>query len=124
MDRNLEHKLYEEFDFIHPEKPITENLMSFGFDHGNGWFNLVYDLLKKIDKLEKPKDFEVFQVKEKFGGLRFYVENSTNEIQNLINEAEEESYKICEFCGSKENVKTERVSGWYTTICQNCKKKP
>ncbi len=61
---------------------------------------------KKLKDLE-VNDFEVFQVKEKLGGLRFYINmqdvHTALRIQanRLISEAEKASYDICEVCGSK-----------------------
>ena len=57
------------------------------------------------------------QVKEKFGGLRFYMTCGTDEIYNLIEEAEALSYKTCEVCGKPGE---ERPSGWIHTLCDYC----
>ena len=57
------------------------------------------------------------QVKEKFGGLRFYMTCGTDEIFNLIDEAEELSYKTCEECGKPGE---EKDTGWIRTLCDYC----
>jgi len=46
-----------------------------GFAHGDGWFDIVWRLCQDLEPLvaEAGQPFEVLQVKEKFGGLRFYV---------------------------------------------------
>jgi hypothetical protein len=54
------------------------------------------------------------QVKEKFGGLRFYVQAATDKHYNYINFAESMSYKICEVCGSPGERYTD---GWHTVLC-------
>jgi len=58
------------------------------------------------------------QVKEKFGGLRFYVNSASVEIYAMLNFAEHLSYSICEFCGSMKNIKHSK--GWIITACQEC----
>lgn len=54
------------------------------------------------------------QVKEKFGGLRFYVNGATEKHWNYISFAESMSYRICEVCGSPGKVHT---NGWHRTLC-------
>jgi hypothetical protein len=61
--------------------------------------------------------FRVAQVKEKFGGLRFYVDNSNEAIDALVDEAESESYSICEQCGSPGE---RRDGGWTKVRCDAC----
>jgi hypothetical protein len=107
-------------DFIHPDPELQKNLMAFGFECGDGWFNLLYQLIEDIKKTNPPEGFEIFQVKEKFGGLRFYTDGSTYEIENLIETAENKSVTICERCGA--DAETKKIKGWYTTICEDCEK--
>jgi len=59
------------------------------------------------------------QVKEKYGGLRFYMTLSNNEIRNLVTEAEVLSKKTCEFCGAEGSL---RRDGWWHTLCDSCNK--
>lgn len=63
---------------------------------------------------------EAVQVKEKFGGLRFYVQSASNEQHAIISWAESLSYNICERCGSTKNIGT--TQGWITTLCKECAK--
>lgn len=62
-----------------------------------GWAKLVDTLWDAVHELDP--DIEVLQVKEKFGGLRFYVYTASVEASRLIKEAEKQSYTICEVCG-------------------------
>ena len=57
------------------------------------------------------------QVKEKFGGLRFYMTCGTDEVYDLIGEAEALSYKTCEECG---DTGSEKPTGWVRTLCDAC----
>jgi len=61
----------------------------------------------------------VVQVKEKFGTLRFYVDNATKEDRIKIDFAEFLSGTICESCGATRDVsRTKR--GWVKTRCLTC----
>jgi hypothetical protein len=100
MNEKNTKKLFDRFKFFKPKRPMTEGLMCFGFACGDGWFDLIWKLCEDIEKLDPSPEFEVLQVKEKFGGLRFYPMGvAKEETWNRINEAENESYKICEVCG-------------------------
>lgn len=121
MKKELEEKLFNRFEFFHPEKSQQEALMCFGFEHGDGWFDLIWELCENIEKELKSSNmqddsapFEVVQVKEKFGGLRFYTDWSTDTVFDLIQEAEDKSYTICEICGKEGKV---RPGGWIKTLC-------
>jgi ribosomal protein L3 len=48
----------------------------------------------------------VTQVKEKFGGLRFYIGTGTPEIWNRISQAETESEETCQTCGKPGKIST------------------
>ena len=92
-------------------------------DTDDGWFDLIHELCSSIQKeLDTnhpcPGDFGVDQIKEKFGGLRFYVHSSTEKIYKLIDQAESKSYKTCEVCGKKASMMV--AGGWYKTICKKC----
>ena len=54
------------------------------------------------------------QVKEKFGGLRFYVQAATDKHYQFISFAEVMSYRTCEECGAPGKTYTD---GWHTTLC-------
>jgi hypothetical protein len=57
------------------------------------------------------------QVKEKFGGLRFYADDVPEAGEDLIRKAEGDSYHICEECGEPGKL---RAKGWWKTRCANC----
>lgn len=97
---------------------------AFHIECGEGWHDLLDRLCTKIEKeLDKDpkdkKDFMITQIKEKFGGLRFYVGGATEIIYNYIDEAERESYTICESCGQPGKVYNE---DWVRTNCKECDK--
>jgi len=59
------------------------------------------------------------QVKEKFGGLRFYYHGGDDEIEGMVNMAETILWNTCQNCGSHDDIET--TKGWITRLCKNCK---
>lgn len=87
---------------------------------GSGWAIIVGDLYDKVKDLDP--DCYVVQVKEKFGGLRFYVENVCNsEVYNIIDKAEAKASVTCESCGA--DARVQRLGGWLKCVCDDCTKK-
>ena len=72
------------------------------------------DLRKQIMEEEALKVPVAVQVKEKFGGLRFYVQAATDKHYNFISFAESMSYRTCEECGAPGKRYTD---GWHRTLC-------
>lgn len=85
------------------------------FDCYNGWFPLIKELIEDLIALGWDK--QICQVKEKFGGLRFYINSGSNEIYDRISKAEKDSYNICEKCGEPGKLRND--IGWYLTLCDN-----
>lgn len=87
---------------------------------GPGWKSIVEPL---VDFCFEHR-MEIGQVKEKFGGLRFYMNSyesdgdngveDRNKLRKMIREAEEKSFKICEECGKPGSL---RAGGWLRTLC-------
>ena len=75
---------------------------------------------EKIDEAKAKLDEETLkvpvavQVKEKFGGLRFYVQAATDKHYSYISFAESMSYCTCEECGAPGKTYTD---GWHMTLC-------
>ncbi len=73
------------------------------FDGAYGWGSLIAELEAKLKALSP--DYTISQVKEKFGGLRYYANpgdvgaETAKQFYDLIREAEAESDKTCECCG-------------------------
>lgn len=104
---------------------------SFYFECEDGWLDIIEDLSDKLERLiiDRYLQMEKFgedieyqrsyasQVKEKYGGLRFYMYGSTQEMEKLIDDAEKKSKKTCEICGK---LGFTRYEGWITTLCDSC----
>lgn len=80
-----------------------------------GWGGIIKRLISDLESL--GWDGNLLQIKEKFGGLRFYIGRGTPEIFSRIAQAEEESFKVCEVCGKKGKP---RGGGWIKTLCSRC----
>jgi hypothetical protein len=68
---------------------------------GPGWAKIITRLYELYDK----HGVAIEQIKEKFGGLRFYISEAPDEVHNAITEAEKESYTICEDCGKPGKIR-------------------
>ena len=83
---------------------------------GEGWLRLIDPLID----ICKRKGLKIIQVKEKYGGLRFYVDPYDSEVEDMIDIAEGDSLFICEICGAKGMLRTDRH--WVKTLCDGCAK--
>ena len=125
MKKELQDKLFEKYPKIFRQKdlPMTETCMCWGVECGNGWFKII-DLLCEIlqwdtDNNHYPQ-IEATQVKEKFGGLRFYTNGENEQQSGAIEYACYLSQHTCEQCGSMEDVT--QTEGWVVTMCKPCLK--
>ena len=60
------------------------------------------------------------QVKEKFGGLRFYYNGGDDIIQGMVQLTESLSYLVCEECGVMNEMVNPNYDGWIQTTCSEC----
>ena len=72
----------------------------------------------ELCKIYEAPQITAVQVKEKFGGLRFYFHGGDKFIQGLVSFAESMSYHICETCGT--TLEVGQTEGWIRTICRKC----
>lgn len=85
-------------------------------DVGPGWAQIV----KPLIALCKERGVPVLQIKEKFGGLRFYVgatDPDDDMVHQAIDNAERMSLLICEECGQPGKLRTDL--GWIKTLCDD-----
>jgi hypothetical protein len=100
----------------------------YGLECGAGWKNIIdltHEKLKYIDP-----EYKIAQIKEKFGGLRYYYDQTVEYgstasqiMEDIVRAAEHEASRTCELCGtSKPSDKVEvRVHRyWYFGYCQSC----
>ena len=93
-----------------------------GFCCGEGWWPIIESLCSNIQHYINWKNKEaevvpqvvVAQIKEKFGGLRFYYDGGDEHISGMVIMAESWADKSCETCGSPG---TSGGKGWIKTLC-------
>ena len=141
MRAELENELTKKYPKILKDmyKAPEETCMAFGIECGDGWYDLIENLLKDLqwntDKNNYPQVIAL-QIKEKYGSLRFYftteeTENSKKvdadrkqynigKIDGMIQFAETMSNIICEKCGNKGENKN-WSTGWFSSMCESCR---
>ena len=93
-----------------------------GFAVGAGWYPILEILCSNIQHHLDWKNrenlvvaqVEVDQIKEKFGGLRFYYSGGDDEISGMVRMAESWADVACEECGG---IGKRRNGGWIRTLC-------
>ena len=99
------------------------------YECGDGWIPLIEEaktiIAKYNQKLKEEyldaEPLEFIQIKEKWGGLRIYLNYYVKEIADQIHELESKSLNICEHCGTIKNVKSDWTHGWIMTLCDKCR---
>jgi len=124
MKKELDELLCQKYPliFANRHQPMNETAMCWGFDCGDGWFNILDQLCLNIQyyiewKNKKETVVEQVvadQVKEKFGTLRFYYSGGDEHIAGMVAMAESMSGVTCEDCGKPGRS---RGFGWITTVC-------
>ena len=141
MSPELDEKLTRKYPRIFAQRhlPPSQTAMCWGFDVGDGWYNLIDTLCSVIqDHLDwencegkyeaarkhrppeadggwqRAHQLEAAQVKEKFGGLRFYADGGDDFTSGAIALAEALSFRTCETCGAPGRP---QQGGWIRTLC-------
>jgi len=99
-----------------------------GVSVGEGWWPIIESLCYQIhshvtwkneqrdqhNRGEGCPEVSVEQVKEKFGGLRFYYSGGNDVIDGMVRMAESWAAHSCETCGKPGE---RRGGGWIRTLC-------
>jgi hypothetical protein len=80
---------------------------------GAGWNMIVQELIAELFDL--GWDSKLHQIKEKFGGLRFYIGVGSDAIHDAIQAAEDWSYRTCEVTGEPGELRDDL--GWMRVLC-------
>jgi len=97
-----------------------------GFAIGSGWWPIIESLCANIqshtDWWNKNRETRpvveqvvVEQIKEKFGGLRFYYSGGDDTVAGMVRMAESWAEHTCEDCGVPGKS---RSGGWIKTLCE------
>jgi len=138
MNEMLDKKLCEAYPkiFVNRNASVQTTAMCWGFQHGDGWYNIINNLcrciqhhidttneLRELLLDENPYNIQIpdfvqqvvaEQVKEKFGNLRFYYTGGDEFIRGLVNMAEMMTGVTCEDCGAPGHTKG---ANWLRTVC-------
>ena len=139
MNKHYENYLMRKYPLLYPKETFRG-----GFAVGDGWFNIINALSAELcykytsakhryeyalNKNQSQVDIDTakhemieagkthpraVQVKEKFGGLCFYVDRTEDDHWQLIRFAECLSLKTCEECGKRGKL---RKLGWLQSLC-------
>ncbi len=115
MDQRLDQTLCDHYPHLYQDRrgdPKT-TLMCWGFACSNGW----YPLLDSLSHLITARCPEVVarQVKEKFGGLRFYYAGGDDYCGGVVRMAGALSSELCERCGAPGQLG--RIRSWFQCRC-------
>jgi hypothetical protein len=129
MKEELDRQLCDKYPLIFADrnKSMQETCMCWGFEHGDGWYNIIDSLCANIQNHidwqnrqgEKVPQVVATQVKEKFGTLRFYYNGGDDVIDGMVRMAESWSAVACEECGAPG---TQNSQGWIKTLCETHRK--
>lgn len=103
MDAELTNALFDRYPGLFRERMSPESGLRHGLECGNGWYELIDTLCACLAQEVKASDVEpisIAQVKQKFGGLRVYVDNATDHQLGMTRLASALSERICECCGA------------------------
>ena len=130
MKQELDELLCQRYPkiFVDRHGDMKQTLMCWGFECGDGWFNIIDRLCSNIQhhvdwaQLQKEKygrgegctQVVAVQIKEKFGTLRFYTNGGNEQIYGMIRMAESMSAVTCEECGAPGHT---HGGGWVRTLC-------
>jgi hypothetical protein len=118
-------------------KERRDKIFIYTLSCGLGWRKIVFGLVDELDKIwggfkrkKGPKCWGILQIKEKFGGLRFYAtypEDTSEDAKarcdrsyDAISKAADEAAKTCERCGAPGKLKGK---GYVATVCNPCLKR-
>ena len=103
MDSHKTNELYEKFPHLYRERtaPLESSGMGWGFQCESGWYKILYEMSKKIDKISKEGEFApaITEVsKNEDGTLYIEARNLTPPVADIIATAREQSRLTCEYC--------------------------
>ncbi len=80
-----------------------------------GWKHIVEPLINECELNE----VKINQIKEKFGGLRFYIGSAPDRFRDKIVKAEIQSFRTCQDCGAHAIVRQIEYGDIYyvATLC-------
>lgn len=91
-------------------------------DCGNGWSEIIMQCHKELKEVDE--NYTIAQIKEKFGGLRYYFASTNPALYagmcKITSKYMDQSFKICEMCGKPGELRNETR---LRTLCEKHKNK-
>lgn len=88
------------------------DIRRYGIACNPGWNAILDELFAALAKDTTP--VKVLQVKEKFGGLRCYIDGGSSAAREAILHAEKRALETCEDCGAPGKARSLK---WLRTLC-------
>lgn len=114
---------HQELILKYPKIFDVSNQSRISWEFPKGWFDLVDQLCQEIqsycDEHPEYEQVKCDQIKEKFGGLRFYINSGTDEVYEIIGKYAKKSTKLCNEC-SCTDCEIVRTKGWILYLCKPC----
>ena len=103
MDSQKTNELYEKFPHLYRERtaPLESSSMGWGFQCESGWYKIIYEMSKKIDKISTEGEHAPaisLVSRHEDGTLYVAVSNITPPVADIVTGATEQSRLTCEFC--------------------------
>jgi hypothetical protein len=128
-DKKLNKKMVEEFPFLLPRNRWTDKV-SEDYDYSynelwaleKGWakafgYELICELRDALIEADYLDKYRITQIKEKYGGLRWYDFGAPEKAFEVIRKYTEKSYETCFICGEPA---THETYGWINYVCEKC----
>ena len=103
MDSHKTNELYEKFPHLYRERtaPLESSGMGWGFQCEDGWYKIIYEMSKKIDKISPEGEHAPaisLVSRLEVGTLHVAVRNIKPPVADIVTSATEQSRLTCEFC--------------------------
>ena len=103
MNSQKTRELYERFAHLYRERaaPLAASKMGWGFQCEDGWYKIIYEMSKKIEKISGHGEHSaaIAEVcRHDDGTLAVQASNLTPPVADIITGAREQSRITCEFC--------------------------
>jgi len=105
MNKQNTDTLYERFAHLYREReretPLKNSKMRWGFQCEDGWYKIIYDMSKRIEKISNNTDHAVAIMevsRNEDGTLKVDMRNCSPSVDILVTAAREQSRLTCEYC--------------------------
>lgn len=92
------------------------------FDTPDGWRPMLEEMCEEVDQALKvagwkSEDYHIAQIKEKWGGLRWYDEGGPDSLRDIIRKYEQKAMTTCCNCGKEATCYS---TGYILPYCWEC----